>query len=605
MALMGFMVLVGDPSSNWQIVLGLLFFGIAIFIWHPAPSKCVVRWLGSLGKEQPTLFEPSEFTEPWPPNPKDDPVCLKLNDWQPSEVKLIKYPKWHTGQLNLWEELVDADDHPSVDDIESLTGSPNNCTPPYYLLDEPYDFPNWKPFAQDKPPQEPSYVRETYPAAKLTLPVWHGLFGVLNVFVRRAYADLVARYAVLKKERQNREIDAVHLNRARRAAWQAAMERYRAVTDRQAHKFKNAEQEYAEAREAYVSARNAELEPMQKVRTELLNPSPDAIAKHFDLALRRLKLPAFVPRQWQLHYEAETKTLLLEHSFPELARLTVTKDNWSSKPAAKNVTKRLLRTIQPALCLKLSRAVCEADAFSFLDAVIVNGWVDFYERATGHPKRAYCASLVVMKSEILGVNLDTADPTAAFTALSGTSAGDAYETAPVLPSLRLQTDDKRFIEPRETLQKMARGENLAAMDWEDFEHLVRELFEREFAANGSQVKITRASRDQGVDAIIFDPDPLRGGKIIIQAKRYTIPVDVSAVRDLYGTVLNEGANTGILVTTSHYGPEAYEFAQNKPLKLINGSQLLGLLEKSGYRFRIDLVEARALAAKQQLNGEPG
>jgi restriction system protein len=143
---------------------------------------------------------------------------------------------------------------------------------------------------------------------------------------------------------------------------------------------------------------------------------------------------------------------------------------------------------------------------------------------------------------------------------------------------------------------MQPGQNLAAMKWEDFEHLVRELFEREFAANGAEVRVTRASRDHGVDAIIFDPDPLRGGKIVIQAKRYTIPVDVSAVRDLYGTVVNEGANTGILVTTSQFGPDAYQFAQNKPLKLLTGAQLLGLLERHGYRFRIDLAEARSLAA---------
>lgn len=228
----------------------------------------------------------------------------------------------------------------------------------------------------------------------------------------------------------------------------------------------------------------------------------------------------------------------------------------------------------------------------------INGWVDFFDRATGQPKRAYCASLIARKEALLSLNIETADPVAAFCNLRGANAGEAYETAPIMPSLRLQTDDPRFVKPRETLEKMARGENLAAMDWEDFEHLVRELFEREFAANGAEVKITRASRDQGVDAVIFDPDPLRGGKIVIQAKRYTLPVDVSAVRDLYGTVINEGANTGILVTTSHYGPEAYEFAQNKNLKLINGAQLLGLLEKAGYRFRIDLAEARATSAKR-------
>ncbi len=62
---------------------------------------------------------------------------------------------------------------------------------------------------------------------------------------------------------------------------------------------------------------------------------------------------------------------------------------------------------------------------------------------------------------------------------------------------------------------------------------------------GVEVKVTRASRDRGVDAILFDPNPLRGGKYVLQAKRYTRTVDVSAVRDLYGTVMNEGANRGV------------------------------------------------------------
>jgi restriction system protein len=89
-------------------------------------------------------------------------------------------------------------------------------------------------------------------------------------------------------------------------------------------------------------------------------------------------------------------------------------------------------------------------------------------------------------------------------------------------------------------------------------HLIRELFEKEFAQNGVEVKVTRASRDSGVDAIAFDPDPLRGGKFVIQAKRYTRTVDVSAVRDLYGTLQNEGANRDILVTTSRFGPDSFE-----------------------------------------------
>jgi restriction system protein len=134
--------------------------------------------------------------------------------------------------------------------------------------------------------------------------------------------------------------------------------------------------------------------------------------------------------------------------------------------------------------------------------------------------------------------------------------------------------------------------NLASMDWEDFEHLIREVFANEFNSNGGEVKVTQASKDGGVDAIAFDPDPIRGGKIVIQAKRYTNTVGVSAVRDLFGTVMNEGATKGILVTTADYGPDAYEFAKGKPITLMSGANLLYLLEKHGFKAKIDIKEAK-------------
>ena len=67
-------------------------------------------------------------------------------------------------------------------------------------------------------------------------------------------------------------------------------------------------------------------------------------------------------------------------------------------------------------------------------------------------------------------------------------------------------------------------------------------------------------------------------------------------RDLYGTVVNEGANRGILVTTSSYGPDAYDFAKDKPLSLVDGPNLIAMLQKHRRRYRIDLAEARRLAA---------
>jgi restriction system protein len=197
------------------------------------------------------------------------------------------------------------------------------------------------------------------------------------------------------------------------------------------------------------------------------------------------------------------------------------------------------------------------------------------------------------------INLAQVDPKACFKKLKGVSASRLVELAPVRPIQQINREDKRFIESYAVADSLDDSSNLAAMDWEDFENLIREVFEKEFSRNGGEVKITQASRDGGVDAVAFDPDPIRGGKTVIQAKRYTNTVSVSAVRDLFGTVLNEGANKGILVTTADYGPDAYEFAKGKPLTLLNGSELLYLLKRHGHRARINLKEAREVLGEKE------
>ncbi len=230
-----------------------------------------------------------------------------------------------------------------------------------------------------------------------------------------------------------------------------------------------------------------------------------------------------------------------------------------------------------------------------VDAIILNGKVQTIDKATGQDIEPYILTVDVSREDFIGLNLNAVDPKAWFKSKKGISAVTFADITPVAPIALLKKDDSRFVEGYSVIDGVDDKINLAAMDWQDFENLVRELFEREFSTNGGEVKITQASRDGGVDAVAFDPDPIRGGKIIIQAKRYTNIVDVSAVRDLYGTVMNEGAIKGILITTSNFGKDGYKFAQDKPLTLMTGSNLLHLLEKHGYKARIDIKEAKKQA----------
>jgi restriction system protein len=252
-----------------------------------------------------------------------------------------------------------------------------------------------------------------------------------------------------------------------------------------------------------------------------------------------------------------------------------------------------------SLTFRLLREIYFVDYKNSLLQVTLNGWVDSINKSNGQRDNKCILSLTVSRDKYEAINFDHIDLRSAFKDLKGISAVNLMDYTPIAPIISINKVDSRFVQSQEVLNKLDSGVNLALIDWEEFEHLIRELFEKEFSVNGGEVKVTQSSRDGGVDAIAFDPDPLRGGKIVIQSKRYTNVVGVSAVRDLYGTVLNEGATKGIIVTTSHYGNDAYEFANGKPLTLLDGNNLLALLQKHGYNARINLGEAKILNSQEK------
>lgn len=243
-----------------------------------------------------------------------------------------------------------------------------------------------------------------------------------------------------------------------------------------------------------------------------------------------------------------------------------------------------------SICLRSIYEVFNFTNVEKLNNVTFNGYVNHINRSVGKEENKCILSLYVNRGQFEGIEIKEVEPKLCFKSLKGVSAAKLVDIVAITPIITFDKKDRRFIESKNI--NVNKGTNLAIMEWSEFEQLVRELFELEFSKVGGEVRVTQASRDGGVDAVIYDPDPIRGGKIVIQAKRYTNTVGVAAVRDLYGTVINEGANSGILITTSDYGNDSYEFARNKPLKLLNGGHLLGLLERHGKQAYIDIKEAK-------------
>lgn len=330
----------------------------------------------------------------------------------------------------------------------------------------------------------------------------------------------------------------------------------------------------------------------------------EAIIEHIDLVLSSSRYPDYFPQEFDIEYDSAAKTAIIDYQLPspdDLPKLRAVKyiasrDEFEEQFITDPQAARQYDDVLYQVVLRTVHELFEADVIGALEAIVLNGIVSAIDRTTGKLVTACVLSLRAGKSEFSSINLAQVDPKACFKSLKGVGSSKLSGLSAVPPIMQLRRDDGRFVSSYEVASTLDGSVNLAAMDWEDFEHLIREVFEKEFSSNGGEVRVTQASRDGGVDAVAFDPDPIRGGKIVIQAKRYTNTVGVSAVRDLYGTVLNEGATKGILVTTSDYGPDSYSFANGKPLVLLSGANLLHMLEKHGHSARIDIREAKRLAS---------
>lgn len=414
-------------------------------------------------------------------------------------------------------------------------------------------------------------------------PVFSFLDYLIPSWRREKAREAVEAFKGAKKDWEEKCQEVWARNEKRRQGYQGAVESWKEKVQQIKETKQRELQRIEELRRKYASG---EKEAVEKVVGEILEeqeyPLEDLISTKevaFDPESQRAVVDVWMPAPGDVPDRKEVKYIK-------------SRDAFEPKSLSKKDSRALYEEVMYQGILHVAYVILAGDEEENIRGVVVNGYVESVNEATGHEETKCTISLEASRDEILELNLSRLDAKACFQDLKGVSASSLEEVSPVTPMAQVERSDARFTEGREVGENMEEGQNIAAMDWEEFEHLIRELFEKEFAEDGGEVNVTQSSRDGGIDAVIFDPDPLRGGKIVVQAKRYTQTVGVSSVRDLYGTVMNEGANKGILVTTSGFGPEAYDFAEDKPIQLLSGGNLLSLLEQHSYEARIDVEEAR-------------
>lgn len=381
------------------------------------------------------------------------------------------------------------------------------------------------------------------------------------------------------------------------AAKQVAREELIAWQEREASRkagLSKAQKEREEQRTQFVSSQNARNADVDAFEEDCRIGDADALVAYFSMVLERSEYPEDFPQNFSVALQEASRLLVIRYELPAPSivpdvaeyRYVRARDSIDAKPRKAAELKAIYADVIAAVILRTVHEVLEADVWSHLDAVAVNGMVKAVDPATGRDIEPCLLSIRTTRETFSEIELARVDKAVCLRNLGAQVSRNPDEVQPVKPIVEFKMTDPRFVDQADLVSELSAATNLMELNPYQFEELVANLFGK----MGLESKLTRASRDGGVDCVAFDPRPVLGGKVVIQAKRYRHSVGVSAVRDLYGTMLNEGASKGLLVTTSGYGPDAFNFAKDKPIELIDGGGLLYLLSEIGVTARIVMPE---------------
>ncbi len=390
------------------------------------------------------------------------------------------------------------------------------------------------------------------------------------------------------KGRYQRELQAAH------EQYEAAFKAYEEAQNEKQIRLAELQAQDEIARQEFnlkVQRRNQEIDELE---ASYQNGDISAVTIYSSMVLERSEYPDGFPQKFRLAYIPDSKEIVIEYEIPDVGvipdvaeyKYFKTKDAIDEKPRKPAEIKELYEDIVASVAIRTIHEVLEADQGRHIEVVTFNGFVQAINPATGGDIRPCLVSVRTTRERFAELNLARIDKRACLRNLGAQVSPQPQALQPVKPVVEFDMVDKRFVEQGDLLSELESRPNLMDLNPFEFETLVSNLFGK----MGLETKLTRASRDGGVDAVAFDTRPILGGKVVIQAKRYKNVVGVSSVRDLYGTMLNEGASKGIIVATSNYGPDAYDFAKDKPLELIDGGGLLYLLEQVGIKARIVFPE---------------
>lgn len=403
---------------------------------------------------------------------------------------------------------------------------------------------------------------------------------------RKAAIDLKSRErAKLQAEREGAEAQRQHA-RNERARARAHSDAARAELERQVgQRNGDLERRRSDLDGLLIHRTRPRIQTLLSAEQRFNAEGPDALGAAVEEALHESVYPEGVPKAVRVVYRPEGRELLIERELPGVgvitpeARYQVVRGEERTTLLKENEVRHAYGRVLATATLRTAAEAFAATPPTLVSSLVLTGRVTAVDRATGRTITPILVSVRLERDDFEELRLDAPelDPELCLRAHNALISPHPHDLVPVKPLLYYDVSRFKTIKEADLTVDLDSRLDLLSLSPTEFENLIRQLFE----SLGLKSWQTRPSRDGGVDAVVVNEDPVLGGLVIVQAKRYSKVVGYEAVTALAGVMNDKAASKGILVTTSWVGKDTRDFAErNGRIQIIDGRELKHMLKES-------------------------
>jgi restriction system protein len=338
--------------------------------------------------------------------------------------------------------------------LSSILAEGLEATP--FKMEMLYDFrifPEPRPVAPvDRlPPPAPNRRDPLFETAEID---WKDLWTLLLLHGRPRQQ----KAAQLRKKAAQSKYDLAYRN------WLAAREDIARQNARAKALFEADLDAWWERAQAYQKRQQEENAKIDKFRLNYAQGRSDAVIEFLDAALSHSEYPDMFPMRWEMSFETETGSLVIDYELPspeifptlkavkfDVLRDTFVQNCWSETEVAELYESAIYQT-----CLRTLHDALAADEAEVVCSVTFNGWVNFTDKIRDTPARTCIMSVQATRSAISQANLLAADPKTTFKKLKGVAGARLADLAAVVPIMWLKRTDDRFVAESDAIEKDSR-----------------------------------------------------------------------------------------------------------------------------------------------------